>query len=131
MTHYGLHGVGDCPSIDQDPQVHASSQAARPSTTAGLLSVSNTQSGMRTKTGQFVWWRDRATLQGHDWECNDSERQIVAALLDGDAESRGCQSHVREPEGHVCAWHCTLKSGRKWVGVKAGGDWSGPLKWCL
>ena len=46
-------------------------------------------------------WRNRPPLLSCYWECNNSERQLGAALLDDDAERRGCRSPMHEPEGYV------------------------------
>ena len=49
-----------------------------------------------------------------------------AVLLDEDAESKGCQSPVHEPEGYVSEHSPTEVEKREWVGVEVNGD----LEWC-
>ena len=53
--------------------------------------------------GIALRWRNRPPLLSRDWECNDPERQMRAAHLNDDEESR---SPVRESKGYVRARHC-------------------------
>ena len=57
-----------------------------------------------------------------------------AALLDDDAEIRGCRSPVREPEGYVRVHSLSeVESGRKSAGVDVRGDssWRPLERGCL